>query len=138
MRRGLEKTRRGFMSRINELLGKGRIDEDLVDELESILVTSDIGIRTTERLLCELREGLKRHEIANPEVVRMKLKERIHEIVSLPCAPIDWSKSPTVIMVIWSQRSRKDDNHRQAGGAPGKRGQKGRPRGGRHLSCGRR
>src|SRR5262249_32971065 len=81
MKQGLEKTRKGFMARINDLLRGGRLDEGLVDELESILVTSDIGIRTAERLLGDLRGELTRKEIADPEAVRRKLRARILEIV---------------------------------------------------------
>lgn len=99
MRRGLEKTRKGFMARINELLFKG-LDENLVDDLESILVTSDIGIRTAEKLLGDLREKLSRKEISDPSVVRARLRAQVAAIVSKPVPPLDLTKGPTVIMVI--------------------------------------
>ncbi|MEM7679103.1 MAG: signal recognition particle receptor subunit alpha, partial [Myxococcota bacterium] len=81
MREGLAKTRKGFMAKLNELIFKSDLDEDLVDELEGILVTSDVGIRTTERLLSELRSALSRKEISDPAVVRDRLRARVSEIV---------------------------------------------------------
>ena len=100
IRRGLQKTRQGFMSRLNELLFSRDLDEDLVDELEALLVTSDIGIRTAERLLRDLREQLSNQEVKDAETVRQRLKERVLEIVSRPLPALGWGQSPTVIMVI--------------------------------------
>ncbi len=97
---GLEKSRKGFMARINELLRGGKLDSNLLDELESILVTSDIGIRTAERLLKDLREDLTKKEIGDPEVVRARLKAKILELVKKPPNAIDFSKKPAVMMVI--------------------------------------
>ncbi|MCA9553860.1 MAG: signal recognition particle-docking protein FtsY [Myxococcales bacterium] len=100
MRRGLTKTRQGFMAKLNALITGGGLDEDLVDELESLLVTSDIGIRTSERLLGDIRSQLSRKEIKDPEVVRTKLKAKVAELVRLDRPPMDWGKGPTVLMVI--------------------------------------
>lgn len=100
MREGLAKTRKGFMAKLNELIFKSDLDEDLVDELEGILVTSDVGIRTTERLLSELRSALSRKEISDPSVVRDRLRARISEIVHRDVPAIDWTRGPTVVMVI--------------------------------------
>jgi fused signal recognition particle receptor len=100
LKQGLDKTRKGFMSRINELLRGRALDAGLLDELESILVTSDIGIRTAERLLSDLREQLTKKEISDPEVVRARLKSKVLEIVTKPAAPLDFNKKPLVIMVI--------------------------------------
>ncbi len=100
MERGLEKTRKGFMARLNDLLFKSSFDEGLVDELESLMVTSDIGIRTTERLLGDLKAQLSKKEIKDAPAVRQRLRDKITEIVGLETKPIDWNHKPTVIMVI--------------------------------------
>ena len=100
MKEGLAKTRKGFMAALNDLIFKSDLDEDLVDELEGILVTSDVGIRTTERLLSELRDALSRKEISDPAVVRDKLRAQISAIVHRDVPPIDWDRGPTVVMVI--------------------------------------
>jgi fused signal recognition particle receptor len=100
MERGLEKTRKGFMARLNELLFRSSFDESLVDELESLMVTSDIGIRTTERLLGDLKSELSRREIKDAGAVKDRLRQKITEIVALDTRPIDWNQGPTVVMVI--------------------------------------
>lgn len=100
MGRGLKKTRQGFMARLNAILFARELDEDLVDELEALLVTSDIGIRTTTKLLGDLREQLSNKEVKDPEAVRQRLKDRVLEIVSRPLPPLVWGKNPTVVMVI--------------------------------------
>ena len=100
MRQGLEKTRKGFMAKLNELLGRGGLDEALVDELEALMVTSDIGIRTTERLLGDLRQQLSKKEIKDPAAVRGRLREQILEIVAKPRSELKWEHTPTVMMVI--------------------------------------
>jgi fused signal recognition particle receptor len=100
MERGLEKTRKGFMARLNDLLFKSSFDESLVDELESLMVTSDIGIRTTGRLLGDLKGELSRKEIKDAAAVKQRLQQKVGEIVGLDTRPIDWSKKPTVLMVI--------------------------------------
>ncbi|MCC7382656.1 MAG: signal recognition particle-docking protein FtsY [Deltaproteobacteria bacterium] len=100
-RRGLARTKTGFMARINSLLFAGRtLDRSLADELEEILVTSDIGIRTAERLLADLKDELSRQEIRDPEAVRAKLKAKVLEIVRVPVAPLNFAANPLVIMVI--------------------------------------
>ena len=97
---GLTKTRKGFMARLNELIFKQDLDEELVDELEALLVTSDVGIKTAQRLLGSLREELSRKEISDPGVVRDRLRQQVSAIVHRDVAPIDWSRGPTVVMVI--------------------------------------
>ena len=100
MERDLEKTRKGFMTRLNELLFKSSFDEDLIDELESLMVTSNIGIRTTERLLSDMKSELSKKEIKDAGAVKDRLRKKITEIVDIDTKPIDWSKKPTVVMVI--------------------------------------
>jgi fused signal recognition particle receptor len=101
MDRGLAKTRLGFMARLNGVLfGKG-LDPSLVDELEEILVTSDIGIRTAERLLGGLRNELSRKEVGDPKVVQARLRAKIGEILAIDCPPLPFDQvKPVVIMVI--------------------------------------
>ena len=100
LKEGLTKTRKGFMARLNDLIFKRDLDEDLVDELEALLVTSDVGIKTTERLLRDLRGALSRNEISDPAVVRTRLRDQVSDIVHRDVPPIDWTLGPTVVMVI--------------------------------------
>jgi signal recognition particle GTPase len=58
---GLAKTKTGFMAKLNAVIFGRGLDEGLVDELEALLVTSDIGIRTAEKLLEGLKQDLSKH-----------------------------------------------------------------------------
>ncbi len=100
MGRGLQRTKKGFMAKLNQLLFSSGLDDDLVDDLEALLVTSDIGVHTTEKLLGDLRGALSRKELGNADVVRDWLKDRVKEIVQKRAAPLDLSHKPTVVMVI--------------------------------------
>ena len=67
LRRRLKGTREKFVHRIDRLaLGKKVIDEELLDELEEILITSDLGVRTTGTLLRKVADKVKRKELSDP------------------------------------------------------------------------
>lgn len=81
---GLAKTRGGFMARIAELVGaSSTLDEKFLAELEEILFTADIGVKTANRLMELVREKLKKKELANPQKVRQALREEIENILTL-------------------------------------------------------
>ena len=64
----LTKTRETLISRVDHLvLGKKEIDEDLLDELEEILITSDLGVLTTQALIDSVQQKVKRKELNDPE-----------------------------------------------------------------------
>ena len=56
----------GFLSRLKSLFSLSEIDEDFYDELEETLITSDIGVNTTEEILDELRDLVKEEKIKQP------------------------------------------------------------------------
>jgi len=96
---GLAATRKGFLGRINALLfSADTLDEDMLEELEGLLVSSDIGIRTTQKLLDEVRKELGRK--ADADAVRTGLRRRIQELVAHPLPPLEWEAKPLVMMVI--------------------------------------
>ena len=81
---GLAKTRGGFMARLNALLGTGKdLDEAALGELEEILFSADVGVRTATSLLESVRERLKRKELADLSKVKGALREEIERILSL-------------------------------------------------------
>ena len=81
---GLAKTRGGFMARLNALLGGGKeLDEAMLGELEEILFSADVGVRTATKLLESVRERLKRKELSDPSKVKSALREEIERILSL-------------------------------------------------------
>src|SRR5262252_744672 len=99
---GLARTRSGFIARLGEIFaGKKQIDPAVVDEIEKVLLTADIGVRTSQKLLEELRSSLSRRELADPDAVWAFLRRRATEMLSLPAPPIDFgSARPFVLLII--------------------------------------
>lgn len=82
LKEGLTKTREKFADKIDELLhGSKKIDDELLDELEETLIMSDVGMKTTEKLMEGLRKGVRRAEINSPEDVKIFLSGQIREIL---------------------------------------------------------
>jgi len=81
---GLEKTRGGFMSRLNALFVGGRVvDDAILADLEEVLFTADIGVKTATKLLETARERMKRKELADPDRLKGALREEIARILAL-------------------------------------------------------
>ena len=81
---GLEKTRGGFMARLQGIFGGGRqVDESTLAEMEEILFTADIGVKTATALLESARERVKRRELDDPAKLKAALRQEISRIVSL-------------------------------------------------------
>jgi fused signal recognition particle receptor len=99
----LTKTRDSFVSRMDSLfLGRKEIDAELLDELEEILITADLGVNTALDLLDEIRKKVSRKELNDPQSLKFALKEKI-----LSCfegydeAEMQWpAAGPFVIMVV--------------------------------------
>jgi fused signal recognition particle receptor len=81
---GLEKTRGGFMARLNALFSGGKlVDDAVLADLEEVLFTADIGVRTATKLLDSARERVKKKELSDPERLKAALREEIQTIVAL-------------------------------------------------------
>ena len=102
LRERLQKTREQLGSRIDRLVfGKKSIDLDLLDELEEVLITSDLGVHTTQVLLTKVTEKIKRQELKDPAKLREHLREEVERLLAVTAEPIDFRASrPFVIMVI--------------------------------------
>ena len=102
LRERLHKTREQFADRVDRIvLGKKTIDAELLDDLEEVLITSDLGVKTTGLLLQKVADKIKRRELSNPEKLREHLREEIRNILALPSSPWDMATNrPFVIMVI--------------------------------------
>ena len=82
LRDGLTKTRDGLTDKINEVLKIAiTIDDDLYDELEEILITSDIGMDTTIDIIERLKTKIRKEKINDPQEVKPALKEVIRDIL---------------------------------------------------------
>ena len=99
---GLARTRGGFIARLGEIFaGRKQIDPSVVDEIEKVLLTADIGVRTSQKLLEEIHSSLSRRELADPDAVWAFLRRRATEMLSLPAPPLDFASArPFVLLII--------------------------------------
>ena len=102
LKKGLAKTRETFTNKIEKLIiGYADIDDALLDELEETLIMSDVGVKTTERLMTDVRKGIKKKEINTPEDLKPFLAERISEILLTGSDETRLAAAgPTVLLVI--------------------------------------
>lgn len=102
MKEGLFKTHQGMVSKIDQLVaGKRKIDDNLLEELEEILITSDIGVKTTQELLGQVTEKVQRRELEDADLLKKVLQEQMFHVLRQQEKPLDFSPSkPFVIMVI--------------------------------------
>lgn len=97
--------KKGFFGRLSEkigdvLLGRASIDEELFDELEEALITSDIGMETTMTIIDELRDRVKNEYITDPAKVKDRLKEIMIKVVDKGEDQKLKEEYPLVIMMI--------------------------------------
>jgi fused signal recognition particle receptor len=103
LREGLSKTRNGLAGRLDRIFrGRKEIDDDLLEQLEEVLFTSDLGVATTQELIESVQEGVARKELDQPEKLREALKAQICRFLDIPDIPhtSPAAGEPYVIMVI--------------------------------------
>ncbi len=102
LKQGLKKTTDGLVGRIDALvLGKKEIDADTLEELEEILITSDIGVKTTVELIRSLEQRLGRNELKDGAALRAALKEDILSRLASHHTPLTLTgHTPFVLLVI--------------------------------------
>lgn len=99
---GLEKTRSSFLSKISKVVvGKSKIDDDFLDDLEEVLISSDVGVNTTVKIIDRIEERVSRDKYLGESELNEMLKEEISDLLAKNNGPIDEpSASPYVIMVV--------------------------------------
>ena len=98
---GLKKTRDSITQRIDEVLVSfGKVDEELFEELEEILITSDMGMNTSLKIIDELREKVKAEKITDTQGVRLAIKEIIASKLTDENSRLKLGTKPSVIVVI--------------------------------------
>ncbi len=102
LKEGLFKTHQGLVGKIDQLIaGKKKIDADLLAELEEILITSDIGVKTTQELLRNLTAKVQRKELEDADLLKKNLQAQMLPILSRQEQTLNLSAvRPFVIMVI--------------------------------------
>ena len=100
LKEGLSKTKNAFVGKIDNLFKSFRkVDEDLFDELEELLISADIGVATTEDILDELREYAIDNKVKESEEIRDELLRMLRELIG-EHEPLKLSTTPSVILVI--------------------------------------
>lgn len=97
---GLKKTRDSFMGALTGLVNSfTKIDEELFEELEEILIMSDIGVNTASKICDELRARIKRDGVTDPALIKGMLKEIVVEMVEGD-VELKINTKPSIILVI--------------------------------------
>lgn len=98
---GLKKTRESITHRIDQVLVSfGKVDEELFEELEEVLITSDVGLETSTAIIEELRQKVKKEKITDAAGVRHAIKEIISGRLSDEGAELKLTTKPSVIVII--------------------------------------
>ena len=101
LREGLAKTRGGFVARLSQLFARKQIDVDVLDELEQVLFSADIGPKTADKLFQSIKRRLSKEELADPEAVWTEIREQSLTILAVDAPPLDFSRhKPFVLLTI--------------------------------------
>ena len=101
LKEGLGKTRNNFNDKINDVFSAFRkVDEDLLEELEEILIMSDIGFETANNIITKLRERIKKEKISDAEEIKKALKKEMKEILDKTDNSLKLETKPSVVLVV--------------------------------------
>ena len=100
LREGLAKTKNAIWGRIDAMLKAFvKVDEDLLEELEELLITADVGVAATEEILDRLREEIKEERLKSPDQVKDALKVILADLIG-EAGTLELNTKPSVILVI--------------------------------------
>ena len=95
---GLSKTRGNFSGRVDELIeATEEIDDDFYEDLVDILIMSDMGVRTSDKVIQELKKRVEEQKITDAKKAREILKDILKGIMTMPRKPLKW---PMVMLVV--------------------------------------
>src|SRR5690554_1787420 len=98
---GLEKTKQGFVGKVEQVLSGRQVDEELFEELEEILIQADCGVSTSLYLVDQLRERAKEERVTEGDRLREVLKEEILQLLQKDASPLKTpEEKPYVIMMV--------------------------------------
>ena len=101
LKQGLGKTKTSINEKINNVLSNFRkVDEELLEELEEALIMSDVGMETSEKIIAQLRDKIKKEKIEDAEEVKKALKDIIKEILDSVDSSLHLQTKPAVILVV--------------------------------------
>jgi fused signal recognition particle receptor len=100
LRQGLARTRDNLGQKLTSLLGGGKIDEELYEELETILLSADVGVSATQALLDDLRTRVKRENLSDAAQLQAALHDGLSSLIAVLEKPLAISThKPFVIML---------------------------------------
>lgn len=98
--RGLERTRSGLLGKLTRAIaGRSTVDAEVLDGLEEVLVSADVGVETTLRIIARIEERVKRDKYVGTSELNALLREEVAGLMKDP-SPVDPSVKPYVIMVV--------------------------------------
>ena len=101
LKNGLNKTKTSFDEKINSVFSNFRkVDEEFLDELEEVLIMSDIGMDTSIKIISNLRERIKKEKIQDEEDVKQALREEMQKILDVTDISLHLNTKPSVILVV--------------------------------------
>ena len=106
LKKGLEKTKKSFFSKLKSaVLGKSKIDDDVLDELEEVLITSDVGVETTVKIIERIEDRVSKDKYTSINELNNILKEEIVKILAenssdLDAFDVSEDTVPYVILVV--------------------------------------
>ena len=105
--KGLEKTKTSFLSKVARIIvGKSKVDEEILDELEEVLITSDVGVETTLKIIEKIESRVKKDKVLGTDELQNILKEEIAKLLEENISDynstshFDENNEPYVIMVV--------------------------------------
>lgn len=96
IKNALKKTKDAIAYKLNKLFTGGVLNDDFYDELESILLSADIGSETTEQILEDLKKAIDKKHITSPADVRVELKRIMHDILDFELPEEEY---PLVVLI---------------------------------------
>ncbi len=102
LREGLAKTRGGFIAKIGELFaGKKEVDAATLDKLEEVLLSADIGVKTSQKIFASVRDQLSKEQLTDPQAIWNQIRAESTAVLDVGAAPIDFERArPFVLLVV--------------------------------------
>ena len=101
LKSGLGKTKNSFGEKISNVFNSlKKIDENFLEELEEVLIMSDIGMQTSVNIISQLRQRIKKEHIESEEEIKNVLREEMEKILDIEGKELKLDTKPSVILVI--------------------------------------
>ncbi len=100
LKKSLVRSKTGFVSRLDDLFGSGEINEAFYEELEDILVSGDVGVQTSLKLVDQLKEEIKSQKVKDRDEAKNILLQLITEIMDSSGITLEHDQQPFVILLV--------------------------------------